>query len=90
VVSIYPGNYVWDGYEYVGVVGGQYYYLGPGNVWIGCDPVRVRRFNVWVGAHPDWRAHATVNMHYRGYAQGHEVPHGHGHGHGHGHDHDYY
>src|SRR5579863_3586152 len=26
-----PDSYMWDGYEYVGLVGDQYYYLGPGN-----------------------------------------------------------
>jgi hypothetical protein len=26
-----PDSYAWDGYEYVGLVGDQYYYLGPGN-----------------------------------------------------------
>lgn len=74
VVSFVPDYYVWDGYEYVGVVGDQDYYLGPGNVWIVCDPVRVRRFNVWVGAHPDWHAHATVNVRYRMDAGGHSHP----------------
>jgi hypothetical protein len=65
VITVYPDYYVWDGYEYVGVIGGEYYYLGPDDDWIVCDPVRVRRFNVWVTAHPDWRAHATINEHYR-------------------------
>ncbi len=74
VVAFVPDYYVWDGYEYVGVVGDGYYYLGPGNVWIVCDPVRVQRFNVWVGAHPDWRAHATINERYRVDASGHSRP----------------
>ena len=32
-----PDDYVWDGYEYVGVVGDQYYYLLR-DVWIVADP----------------------------------------------------
>lgn len=74
VVTVAPDYYVWDGYEYVGWVGDQYYYLGPGNVWLACDPVRVHRFNVWVGGHPDWRAHATVNVHYRANINRHPQP----------------
>jgi hypothetical protein len=52
-----PDDYVWDGYEYVGVVGDQYYYLGPGNVWIVCDPVRFGRFHDYIRIHPDWHVH---------------------------------
>ena len=33
-----PDSYVWDGVEYVGVVGDQYMYLGPEGVWLVCDP----------------------------------------------------
>ena len=71
-VGVYPGYYVWDGYEYVGVVGGQYYYLGPGHVWYRCEPFRVTRFHEWERYHSDWRAHAIRNDRYhRGY-EGHE------------------
>ena len=42
-----PDSYVWDGVEYVGVVGDQYFYLGPGNVWLVCDPFRLERFRGW-------------------------------------------
>lgn len=69
--DVVPDDYYWDGYEYVGIVGDRYYYLGPGNVWVVCDPIRLHRFNVWIGAHPDWRVHATVNVHYRTDAHGH-------------------
>ena len=69
-----PDSYVWDGSEYVGMVGGQYYYLGPGNLWIVCNPVRLARFHAWVKIHPDWRVHATVNVKYRLDARGHEHP----------------
>ena len=81
-----PDYYVWDGYEYVGVVGDQYYYLGLGHVWMVCDPVRLARWHDWETIHADWRIHATVNRHYRRDAGGHDHPwhadqdrdHGHG------------
>ena len=56
-----PDDYVWDGYEYVGLVGGQYFYLGPGNFWLACEPFRLQRFHGWEGGHADWRAHAVRN-----------------------------
>ena len=64
-VVVVPDYYVWDGYEYVGVVDGQCYYLGPGNVWIVCDPVRLGRFHDWELGHADWQAHAIHNTRYR-------------------------
>jgi hypothetical protein len=69
-VGVYPDYYVWDGYEYIGVVGNQYYYLGPGNVWVVCDRVRLARFHDWERYHPDWHAHAIHNVHYhQGYVR---------------------
>ena len=65
VTPVYPESYVWDGYEYVGVVGSQYYYLGPGNVWFTLDFDRERRFHEWEHAHADWREHAIHNDLYR-------------------------
>lgn len=65
-----PDSYVWDGNEYVGVVGSQYYYLGPGNVWVVMDPPRLHRFQTWERGHPDWRSHATRNVHYRNMDRG--------------------
>lgn len=76
-----PDNYVWDGYEFVGVVGDQYYYLGPGNVWLALDAPRLMRWHHWEKAHADWRAHATVNVKYRLDAKGHEHPWHKDHGH---------
>jgi hypothetical protein len=76
-----PDYYVWDGYEYVGVVGGQYFYLGPGNVWIACDPVRLARFHGWERSHVNWRVHATANVRYRTDAHGHDHPWHKDHGH---------
>ena len=67
-----PDDYVWDGTEYVGLVGDQYYYLGPGDVWLLCDPVRLDRFHGWERGHPDWRSHAIRNDRFRRDAHGHE------------------
>jgi hypothetical protein len=69
-----PDDYVWDGYEYVGLVGDQYYYLGPGNVWLACDPVRLDRFHIWIGGHPDWRGHFVRNDRFRNDRSGHYHP----------------
>jgi hypothetical protein len=77
-ITVTPDYYYWDGFEYVGIVGSQYYYLGPGNVWIVCEPFRVERFRAWERGHPDWREHATRNERFR--------PDDRGRGHGHGHD----
>ncbi len=56
-VAVVPETYVWDGFEYVGVVGGGYVYLGPGGVWLACEPWRLERFHGWERGHPDWRGH---------------------------------
>ncbi len=69
-----PDDYVWDGYEYVGVVGGQYCYLGAGNVWLVCEPFRLERFHGWEKDHPDWHAHAIRNDRYRTDSHGHYQP----------------
>ena len=69
-----PDSYVWDGYEYVGVVGGQYYYLGPDNFWLVCEPFRLERFHAWEGGHPDWRSHAVRNDRFRSDRAGHVHP----------------
>jgi hypothetical protein len=69
-----PDGYVWDGYEYVGLVGDQYFYLGVGNVWLVCDPFRLDRFHGWERGHPDWRDHAVRNDHYRNDSHGHFHP----------------
>ena len=60
-----PETYVWDGYENVGLVGGAYFYLGPGNVWLGMDSFHRDRFNGWAGHNPGWREHTTVNVSFR-------------------------
>lgn len=60
-VVMYPDHYVWDGYEYIGIIGSHYYYWGPHRLWIPCEPFRVQRFHQWERHHPDWQRHATRN-----------------------------
>ena len=61
-----PASYVWDGRNYVGVVGSQYYYLGPGNVWLAMDnPASFNHFRAWERSNPNWRSRATRNTRYR-------------------------
>ena len=66
-----PDDYYWDGYEYVGYVGGTCYYLGGGNVWIIADPIRLGRIHGWEHDHPDWHAHVIVNERFRNDVHGH-------------------
>jgi hypothetical protein len=73
-VQAVPESYVYDGVEYVGVVGTQYYYLGPGNVWLTLDGPRVTRFHEWEHGHADWRTHAIRNERFRHDEHGHEAP----------------
>jgi hypothetical protein len=82
-----PETYAWDGQEYVGVVGTQYYYLGPSKVWLPLDAPHLKRFHDWEKVHADWRTHATRNQLYRRDAQGHDVPFHDDHSHDHDHDH---
>jgi len=70
-----PDSYFWDGYEYVGLVGDDYCYLGPGNVWVVCEPWRLNRVHVWIHGHPDWHAHLVVNERFRTDRYGHVAPH---------------
>jgi hypothetical protein len=74
VETTVPDDYVWDGSEYVGVVGSQYYYLGPDHVWLTLDAPRLARFHGWERGHADWRTHAIRNELYRHDAHGHDVP----------------
>ena len=69
-----PDSYAWDGYEYVGVVGDQYFYLGAGNVWLVADPFRLERFHSWERGHADWREHAIRNDRFRADSHGHVQP----------------
>lgn len=71
-----PDSYVMvDGVGYVGFVGDACFYLGPGNVWITCDPVRLGRFHDWERFHPDWRVRLAVrNDRFRNDRNGHFVP----------------
>ena len=85
VVAAVPDTYVWDGSEYVGVVGSQYFYLGPGDVWMTLDAARLARFHEWERIHSDWRDHAIRNERYRRAHDAHAnaIPHD-----NHSHDHD--
>ena len=65
VPSMVPETYFWDGFEYVGIVGSQCFYLGVGNVWLICEPFRIERFYGWQRNHPDWRYHGVHNDRYR-------------------------
>lgn len=69
-----PETYIWDGYEFVGLVGSEYFYLGSGNVWLVAEPFRLERFHGWERGHPDWRMHAIRNEHYRTDRNGHIHP----------------
>jgi hypothetical protein len=69
-----PETYTWDGFEYVGLVGDQYYYLGRGDVWLVAGPDRLERFHGWERGHPDWRGHATRNDRFRKDAHGRAQP----------------
>ncbi len=53
-VTYVPEYYVWDGFEYVGVCGGQYVYWG-GGAWLACDPLILGRFHGWERYHAGWR-----------------------------------
>jgi hypothetical protein len=69
-----PDNYTWDGSEYVGMVGDQYYYLGPGNAWLPMSGTRLVSFHDWEKNHHDWTKQAIRNDKYRRDAQGHDHP----------------
>jgi len=70
-----PDSYVWDGVEYVGFVGDACFYLGPGNVWLTCDPIRLGRFHDWERFHPDWRTRLAIrNDRFRTDRYGHVAP----------------
>jgi hypothetical protein len=71
---VVPDDYTWDGYEYVGLVGGQYFYLGPGHFWLAMEPFRLERFHGWERGHGDWRNHAIRNDRYRHDRNGHLQP----------------
>ena len=59
VEAYVPNSYVWDGYEYVGLCGGQYMYYNAG-AWLVCDPVMLGRFHGWERYHPMWRRDAIA------------------------------
>ena len=69
-VDVVPDYYVWDGDEYVGVVGDQYVCLGPGDVWLPMPRERIVFFHDWESHHHDWREHAIENERYRSDSHG--------------------
>lgn len=73
VVETVPDTYVWDGVEFVGVVGPDYFYLGPDHVWLRLDDSRAVRFHDWEHGHANWRDHAIHNELYRHNGPGHDV-----------------
>jgi hypothetical protein len=77
-----PDAYTYDGTEYVGLIGDQYYYLGPNQVWLPMPPDRLTFFHEWEHHHKDWVKQEIRNEKYRRDAQGHDHPwqdHDHGH-----------
>ena len=95
-VVVVPDTYIYDGDEYVGVVGDQYYYWGPNSTWIVLDPVRLHRFQGYMHDHPDWHTHMVRNERFRGaeHVPAHAEPmhdsHANPAGHDDRHDHDHY
>lgn len=69
-----PTGYVWDGSEYVGQVGGKYYYLGPRNTWVELDKTRQHQFEDWQKKNPDWRSREVKNTRYQGHDMGQSHP----------------
>ena len=64
-----PETYVWDGFEFVGRVGGQYYYLGPHNTWVLMDQARRQRYQQWQRANPNWQQRQIRNNQFLGTVQ---------------------
>ena len=71
-VETVPDTYTWDGVEFVGMVGPDYFYLGPDHVWLRLDEPRLVRFHDWERGHADWRTHAIHNELYRHNSPAHE------------------
>jgi hypothetical protein len=61
---VVPRRYVWDGFEFVGRGGNQYFYLGPNNVWMVMDNARLRRFQEFQIANPNWQQNQIRNTRY--------------------------
>ena len=49
-----PKTAVWDGWEYVGQVGGRVYYQGPNNTWLAMDKTHQQRFEEFRKNNPNW------------------------------------
>jgi hypothetical protein len=68
-----PQNYVWDGFEFVGRVGGKYYYLGPDNTWVLLDGIRRQRYQQWQRSNPTWQQQQVRNTQFLGQTQLHPI-----------------
>jgi hypothetical protein len=64
-----PQTYVWDGFEFVGRVGGKYYYLAPNNTWVLMDAARRQRYQQWQRANPNWQQRQIRNTQFPGTGQ---------------------
>jgi hypothetical protein len=60
-----PADYVWDGYDNVGMANGQYYFLAPNNVWMPLNTVQQRHFDDWQRSHLNGYDHAIHNTSYQ-------------------------
>lgn len=74
MVGAVPDKYAWDGSEYVGCIGSQYYYLNQRKYWVPMDRQHQTHFQSWQKSHADWQGHAVLNVNYRHDANGHVVP----------------
>ncbi|HTV42140.1 MAG TPA: hypothetical protein VMF08_16335 [Candidatus Sulfotelmatobacter sp.] len=54
VAPAVPKTAEWDGWEYVGEVGGRVYYQGPNNTWLAMDKAHQQRFEQWRRNNPNW------------------------------------
>ena len=69
VIEVVPETYVWDGFEFVGEVGGVQVFLGPEGGWHHFEAARQERFHGWEHDHADWRNHAVHNDKFRGHGK---------------------
>jgi hypothetical protein len=69
-----PETYVAVDGVFFGFVGEDCVYLGPGGVWMACEPWRLDHFHDWERGHRDWREHMAIhNDRFRRDVHGHSV-----------------
>lgn len=54
VAPAVPKTAEWDGWEYVGQVGGRVYYQGPNNTWLAMDQRHQQHFEEFRRNNPNW------------------------------------